>query len=192
MNVRRLGGALAALGVFGMLWAPLADATTLLRLDLEQLAERAGKIFRGTVLDIRTGTVEAGGGALPTVTYVMRVDESFKGEFKGEDGQATTEITMVGSIKERLVQAGGAQRFSVLPEIPRLELGGDYLLFTTPESAIGLSTAVGLGQGAFSIRVQNRQEYAVNALNNENLGLPSAGPVLYSELTARLLTLLGK
>jgi hypothetical protein len=192
MNGRRLGGALITLVALGMLGSPPLGATTLLRMDLEQLVERSGKIFRGTVLDIRTGTVQAGGGTLPTVTYVLRVDEGFKGSFKSDGDQTITEITMLGTIKESSVLVDGKQRFSVLPEIPRLELGSDYLLFATPESRIGLSTSVGLGQGAFTIQVQNRQEYAVNALNNENLGLSSAGPVLYSELTSQVLALLGK
>lgn len=169
-----------------------ADATTVLKLDLEQMVARAGKIFRGTIAEINTGTIEAGGGTLPTVTYVINVEEPLKGEFNLKEGRAVIEVTMVGTLKDEVVRVGNSQRFSVLPKAPQLVMGQDYLLFTTPESSKGLSTAVGLGQGAFTIFIHNRQELAVNALDNANLGLPSSGPVPYSELAARIRTMLGK
>src|ERR1700741_4495277 len=153
-------------------------ATTVLRLNLEQMVGRAGNIFRATVLDVRGGSIEVGGGKLPTTTYTFRVDESFKGSFEKEG--ATVEVTMVGSIKRDPVLVGNHQRFSVLPEVPRLDIGSDYLLITTAPSSVGLSTTVGLGQGAFSIFTSNRQELAVNAVGNANIG--QQGPMAYSAL----------
>ena len=55
-----------------------------------------------------------------------------------------------------------------------------------------LSTTVGLGQGAFTIFSQNREDFAVNEFNNQGLGLDGAGPVEYSELVAKILALLGR
>ena len=43
-----------------LLLTPCAEATTNQKLDLDQMVDRAGHVFRGTVLDVRTGTVEAG------------------------------------------------------------------------------------------------------------------------------------
>ncbi len=168
-----------------------AEATTVLKLDLEQMVERAGRIFRGTVADIRTGTVQAGGSSLPTVTYVIHVEEALKGEIALKDGRGVVEVTMIASKNPNLL-VGNARRLTVLPKLPNLVVGQDYLLFTTPESAIGLSTAVGLEQGAFSIVIRNRQEFALNGLDNANLGLPSSGPIAYSELAARIRTMVGK
>jgi hypothetical protein len=161
----------------------------LLKLDLDELVGRSGKVFRGTVLSFRTGTVEVGGGSLPTVTYVFRVDEAFKGAFETKEDATGAEITMVGTVKRSTVKVGDAVWFSVLPEIPQLEVGSDYLMFVTPESEIGLSISVGLGQGAFSLFEADRQTYAVNTYNNANLDLN--GPVLYSDLAAKIRAMLG-
>lgn len=177
-----------SLTVAVLLFVQPADATTVLRLNLEQMVSRAGNIFRATVLDVRGGTIDVGGGKLPTTTFTLRVDESFKGSFDKEG--ATVEITVVGSIKREPVMIGSHQRFSVLPEVPRLDIGSDYLLMTTTPSPAGLSTTVGLGQGAFSIFVSNRQELAVNAVGNANIDQP--GAIAYSQLAADIRALLGQ
>ena len=135
---------------------PLA-ATTMLQLDLAQLTERAGRIFRGTVVDVEQGTIEAGGGELPAVTYKLRVDDLFKGEadlVKGD--KAMIEIRMVGSIKDSLSVGDPSVRH--LPGRAEAQMGSDYLLFVTPQSDIGLSVSVGLGQGAFSVFPVDKQD----------------------------------
>lgn len=171
-----------------LLFVQPAEATSVLRLNLEQMVDRAGSIFRGTVLDVRSGSIEVGGGQLPTTTYTLRVEERFKGTFEKE--AATVEITMVGSIKNVSTRVGDHEKFSVLPEVPRLSVGADYLLITTAPSPLGLSTTVGLGQGAFSLFTSNREVLAVNAVGNANLGLD--GPVAYTDLAGQIRALLGR
>ena len=173
-----------------LLVTPSAQATTIQKLDLDQMVDRAGHVFRGTVLDVRTGSVEAGGAQLPTTTFVFRVEENFKGSYDKE--HATVEITMLGSTKGGAARVGDLQRVSALPELPNLRIGSDYLMLTTPESRIGLSIPVGLGQGTFSIVVQDRQELAVNALDNANLEIGGSGPISYAELSAKIRALLGQ
>jgi hypothetical protein len=166
------------------------SATTVLQMNLEQMVDRAEKIFRGTVMDIREGTVQVGGGELPVVTYRIRVDESFKGTFQTVKGLQVAEIKMLGKLK---VQAGSPVRAgSILPELPRLQVGQDYLLLTTAPSSVGLSTTIGLGQGRFELQGKPGQEQALNG--NRNLGLfygmestaksaaQPEGPVSYSAL----------
>lgn len=177
-----------SLAVAMLLLVPAVDAAMVQRLNLEQMVSRAGNIFRATVLDVRGGTIDVGGGTLPTTTYTLRVEESFKGSFDKEG--ATIEITVAGSIKRDPVVIGTHQRFSVLPEVPRLDIGSDYLLMTTAPSAAGLSTTVGLGQGAFSIFVRDRVEVALNAAGNANIG--QSGPVAYSQLAADIRAALGQ
>lgn len=150
-----------------VLLAQPGSATTLLQLDLEQLVDRADKIYRGTVLSARAGTVEAGGGTLPTVTYKIEVDEAFKGDFETVKGRQIAEIRMLGKFPS--VRAGNAERVSVIADLPTLEVGKDYLLITTLPSAAGLSTTVGLGQGAFSVFGKAGEELAVNAFRNAGL-----------------------
>ena len=152
------------------------QATTMLQLDLGELTARAGKIFRGTVIDVEQGMVEEMVKGQPTLT-------------KGEKSEIV--LRMVGSIKSA-VTSGDMVKLDAFRDVPKLEMGSDYLLFTTAESAAGLSVTVGLGQGAFRIVEMDRQDYAVNAFNNVGLGLDGSGPVPYSELSAKIRALLGQ
>jgi len=181
-----------------LLLAPQARATTLIQMNLADLAGRADKIFRGTVISAKTGTVEAGGGQLPIVIYRVRVDETFKGEF-GEGKQAeVVEIRMVGG--KGNIQQGNLRHFSLWRDVPRLERGREYVLFTTRPSAIGLSTTVGLGQGAFTITGSGKDEEAVNAFNNTGLdrrlgagvSLRAGRPVPYGELATAIRAVVGE
>lgn len=178
--MNRLKRCLSLAAVLMALALPLA-ATTMLRMDMTDLSQRADKIFRGTVIDIKLGTVTAGGGELPTTTYVLRVDEVYKGDLVAKDGVAGIEVTMLGTLKPGTDQ-GSIRGFSKLPDMPQFNIGGDYLLFTTAPSAIGLSTTVGLGQGAFTVFTDaGKRLMAVNGYNNTGL---FDGPVAYEDLTA--------
>jgi len=181
---------LLLLGV--LLMTPHLTATTMIQMDLADLVQRADRIFRGTVLEVNPGSLEAGGGELSTTTYVLRVEDHFKGAADQVKGDTQImEVRMIGTIKAPK-QVGDVRHFSVLYDVPKLKVGGDYLLLTTPASAIGLSTTVGLGQGAFTIFSQDREDFAVNEFNNQGLGLDGTGPVAYSELATKILALLGQ
>jgi hypothetical protein len=176
-------------------------ASTVMQLNLAELVNRADRIYRGRVLSVTEGTVEAGGGQLPVVTYRLEVDDVFRGEIAVVKGIRIAEIRMLG--KRNPVRQGNLQFVSSLPEMPQLTIGEEYLLFATRPSVVGLSTTVGLGQGFFSIRHDNKEVTAVNAVNNSGLlrdmvsapaGLqtlaasaaPTGGPIAYDEL-ARLI-----
>src|SRR5262245_46068748 len=164
-------GGLAIAASLGL--ASAAQSTMLLQMNLKDLSTRADKIFRGTVIAVDTGTVRAGGADLPTVTYRLRVGEAFKGQFDVK-GEPYVELRMVGTFKDAGSSAA-VRHLSVLRDVPRLEMGREYVLFTTRPSSIGLSTTVGLGQGAFTIVGQgNDKEAAVNAFDNVGLnrGIP--------------------
>lgn len=193
---------LIGLAAVAALAAPPAQATTLIQMNLKDLATRADRIFRGTVVGVNTGTVRAGGSDLPTITYRLRVEERFKGEYAVvKDDAALVEIRMVGSKDDRT--ANGERHFSVFRDVPRLAMGGDYVLFTTRPSAVGLSTTVGLGQGAFSITGGGKEEAAVNSFGNAGLGrglaptsaasrIPAGGPVPYPQLAAAIRAVLSE
>ena len=173
-----------------------AYATIMLKLDLQELTSRADKIFRGTVIFVNEGTMEAGGDELPVVTYRLAVNEMFKGEATAVKGdEAVVEIRMVGSLVHEKVDENGNLKFSPFREVPVLKQGGEYVLFTTPESSIGLSVTVGLGQGAFRVFPvdgTDDQFMAVNEFNNAGLGLNGDGPVEYDKLGAQIRALLGQ
>jgi hypothetical protein len=169
-----------------------AGATMLMHFDLAALTDRADRIYRGTVVDVEQASIEAGGGELPMVIYRLRVEESLKGDVDVVKGDETyVEIRMVGSIKDQAPQ-GDLVRFDMFRDVPRLRMGSDYLLFTTHPSSIGLSTTVGLGQGAFSVYSQNKQDWAVNQFDNAGLGVGGGGAVAYADLVAAIKARMGE
>lgn len=180
------------------------SAATVVQLNLEQMVDRSDKIFRGTVLDAREGTVDAGGGKLPVVTYRIRVDEELKGTFQEVKGVRIAEIRMLGKLKPA-APSNGVVAISPLSDLPRLQVGQDYLLLVTPQSSIGLSSTVGLGQGRFELKGKPGQEVAVN--ENQNRGLfrgmgptgpgggavpQGGGPLPYSALASLIRNIVGQ
>jgi hypothetical protein len=183
---------LAATALCALLAVSQAGATMLLQMDLGELVQRSDRIFRGTVIDVEQSSLAAGGGELPMVVYRLRVEEMLKGEadvVKGDE--AYVEIRMVGSIKDER-PVNGLQRFSNFRDVPRLTMGSDYLLLTTPPSELGLSTTVGLGQGTFSVVRRDKTDYAVNQYDNLGLGIDGDGAVPYADLVAEIKGLMGR
>jgi len=174
--------------VAALLLAPQLWATTVLEMNLAVLTERADKVFRGTVLDVSEISVQAGGGTLSAIKYTLRVDESFKGNYTTFKGQRTVEVKMLGSLKQ--YHSGRAP----IPGFPVLRIGGDYLLMVAPEGPVGLTTTMGLGQGAFSVYSDpnTREVMALNGFNNASLfkgmggGLPASGPVAYDTIVGHI------
>lgn len=176
------------------------SAATVLQMNLAEMVGRADRIFRGTVLDAREGTVSAGGGELPVITYRIRVEEAFKGSYDNVKGVQIAVVKMVGKLKPG--NATPVRALSPFADLPRLEVGKEYLLLTTPQSSIGLSTTVGLGQGRFTLQGKPGQEVAVNG--NQNFGLfrgmppspttsfPPEGPVPYQDLAGLIQELVGE
>ena len=122
MRWKRSGKAL--LTALSLFIAGQVHAAMMLHLDLQELTSRADKIFRGTVIGVQEGTIAAGGGELPMVTYRIAVDEMFKGEATTVKGdQAVVEIRMVGSLEIDKADDNGNIRFSPFREVPRLSTG---------------------------------------------------------------------
>jgi len=179
-----------------VLLAAQAHATIMLQMNLGEITERADRIFRGSVVSVQPGSIEVGGGELPMVTYKFKVTELFKGtptQVKGD--QAVMEIRMVGSLIPPKADENGIQRMSMFRDVPRLQQGAEYLMFTTAESAAGLSVSVGLGQGAFKVAPVDGADgefTAVNEFDNAGLGLSATGPVSYTVISDEIRSLLGQ
>jgi len=161
-----------------------ASATMLRHMTLQDLAASADRVFRGTVVGIDSTTIQAGGSELPVTIYRIKVVEGFKGSFATPKGEPVVELRMLSARKAN-VTAGGMQRLAVLSDLPTLAMGGEYVLFTTRPSAIGLSTTVGLGQGAFAVQVGTKEELTANKFSNAGLAwgsplMPDSGPVPYA------------
>jgi len=169
---------------------PRADATTVKHFDLGRMTASAARVFRGTVTDVRPGTVQVGGGQLATTIYRIRVTETFKGEFATVKDITYADVEMIGNIKADS-EAGGVRHFSVFRDMPRLERGRDYLLFLTAESSVALSSPVGLAQGSFEIDTSIPSQPTANRMNNAGLVADVAkGPLPYADLAARVRTII--
>ena len=165
--------------LFVALCALSSHATTVTKMDMDMLVNNADRIFRGTVVSKEPGTVKAGGGTLSIVIYTLRVNEGIKGRFGGAD---TVELRMLGDLKATPTSSAAVRNLAHLDLNPDLEMGREYVLFTTQPSAIGLSTTVGLDQGLFKVYTDGAgRELVANGMNN--LGLFD-GPVSYADMSA--------
>ena len=156
-----------------------ASAAMVMKMGLGDLVDNADRVFRGTVLTKEPGMVFLGGSEFSTVVYTVHVTDALKGDFGTEKSVVT--LTMLGNLKQD-VSSGSSQRLAVLDMNPDLRVGGDYVLFTTAPSTVGLSTTVGLGQGLFRIFANaDGRELTANELNNQGI---FDGPVQYTEFTS--------
>lgn len=187
----RLIRALLCAGLIAALASPSrVAATTVKHFDLPSMTSSAARVFRGTVTDVRGGTVKVGGGELATTIYRIRVTETFKGDFGTFKGVTYADVEMVGDIKGRS-QAANVKHFSIFRDIPRLERNKDYLLFLTAESSVALSSPVGLAQGCFEIDTSIPSEPTANGVNNAGLAADlNRGAVPYADLAARVRALI--
>jgi hypothetical protein len=175
MRARR-APAVAATLVLSLLAAPPAQAVTVEKLDLGQMVEQAGSIAVVTVLDARPSNVPAGGAELPVTLYSVRVEEALAGALPLAEDGATSVLRFLRN--PGTVERNGLLHRSNLPELPRLQVGGRYLILTTTPSLIGLSAPVGLEQGVFRITGKPGAETALNGLGNGGLftGIESIAP----------------
>ena len=194
-RVLRLCSTLIVIGAIGSLAENVSAELAVRQMNLQQMCGAAGRIFRGIVLGVKDGAVTVGGAQLSTVVYRLRVNESFKGSFDMFKGEPIATIQMIRSSKT--AQIGPVRRLSAFDDLPHFEQGHDYLILATAPSAAGLSTTVGLGQGAFKLGGKVGQEIAVNG--NNNIGLYSGmsvaavrGPVAYSTLRSQIRNIVGR
>lgn len=168
---------------------PRADATTVKHFDLPRLTASAARVFRGTVTDVRAGSVDVGGGRLATTIYRIKVTETFKGEFETVKDITYADVEMIGSVKGE-TERNGVRHFPAFRDMPRLVRGQEYMIFLTAESSIALSSPVGLAQGLFEIDTSVPSEPTANRMNNAGLAADIAkGPLPYAELAARVRTI---
>lgn len=148
------------LAVVAICFSTSANAASVLQMNLQQLCDRAGKIFSGTVLSVEASTVAAGGGQMPVLQYRVRVDEGFKGQFAQEKGVEYVEFRMLGTLAQLKAGHNGI--------MPVLQQGKPYLLMLAPDGPLGVTSTIGLVQGTFSLST-DRPSMALNGANNVGL-----------------------
>lgn len=175
----------------GMLSAGALHAATAVQMNLEQMVTNSERVFVGTVLDVTESRKQVGGGEVPAITYLIKVSDSFKGEFQELKGERFTEVTMIGSLKH--YQDG----HHPIADFPMLQVGSEYLLMVAPAGPIGLTATMGLGQGCFSITGDDTDKVALNGANNVGLfagmqvGFADGEAVSYGALSTMINDIVG-
>ncbi|MEM8770233.1 MAG: hypothetical protein AAGD92_01165 [Pseudomonadota bacterium] len=179
--IGRISVMLAALASIAALAVLPARATTLQKFDLADISNRADTIVRGKVMDVEQSVMALGGGQIPYVTYRVKVKEMLKGAPDAtKGGVSIVEFSIVGSLKPAGVN-DGVQHVDIFEDVPKFQLGKEYVLFMSPESSAGLSSPIGLGQGAFDVFAAGKDEIIVNQFDNKGLGAGIEGPVSWGE-----------
>jgi hypothetical protein len=127
-----------------------AEATTVRWLSLQELVDRADRIFVGTVAAVSESRDEQGRWA----TFVtFTVSQSLKGNVPRE-----LKIKQFG--RKTPAEDGSILR---IPGLPTYEVGEEAVLFLDKDSRWGFTSPVGLGQGKFKVIHQASKAYVVNA-----------------------------
>jgi hypothetical protein len=124
---------------------------------------KADVAFTGVCTKAEASVMERQGkpGGILVTRYTFEVSDVMKG-----DVSKTFSFVQWGATREEATRLGKA--FVYGP--PLYNVGGEYTLFLTSESRLGLRAPVGLGQGKFSvIRGPQGKAMVVNEFNNRSL-----------------------
>jgi len=137
--------------------SPDALASRVRTMNIEQLAQRAARIFSGRCLDVR---VHEDASLRHTVTDVtVAVTRTVKGNVHGR-----IVFRLLGD------QTASAEKGRGVDGVPTFRRGEELVLFLYGDSASGLTSPVGFGQGKFGvIRDKAGRKLAVNGSGNQNL-----------------------
>jgi hypothetical protein len=146
----------ALLALISLLSVP-AFAARVRSLNLEELAGRADRIFQGRCIQVRVGTDPDLGQVVTYVSFAPQA--SVKGNVHGR-----LTIKLLGN------ESATARPDEALEGLPRFQEGEEVVLLLYPDSARGLTSPVGFGQGKFKIlRDKLGKASAVNGFANERL-----------------------
>ncbi len=158
------------LGALALLLGMALQGATLEYLSLDDMARRSTAIVRARI----AGSYAAAGRSIIYTHYRIQVLEQWK-------GNAASEL--------EVVLPGGAVngRRQTCPGTPELIPGQEYLLFLWTSPASGLTHAIGLSQGVFSVRRSPEGEAVAQRGPSSGLMLNSAGlPVRDTAVSLRL------
>ena len=164
--------ALAVPLLMGGLGSSVLLASQVRLIDLDQMTQRAARIFSGRCTGTRVDFDAALGREVTVATF--KVQRAIKGVKGG-----TVNVRVLGA-----AAAHGAPG-DAPAGVPTFRAGDEVILFLYGESAQGLSASVGLGQGHFRVLTDKRgRRVALNDLGNRNL-LSGLRPELRARLAAR-------
>jgi hypothetical protein len=140
-----------------------AVASKVRPMTLEEMTERAGRIFSGHCTGVRV--VEQPGRGMPVTKVTFRVDRTLKGRPGG-----------ILTIRQPGGQGVAGERSAGILGLPRFRPGEEVILFLYGESASGLTSPVGLGQGKFTVYTdKDGLRRAVSEFGNRDLFRETSG-----------------
>jgi len=153
-NTAKIGWSLLLFLVFvGESWAMQS-----IKMNLESITKKAGRIVEGVVLSASEGSVIVPGGqSVPVTKYTLSVFQSLKGQ--------TGQTVVVKQVRL------GASSGMAGAGLPGYKVGEHLILFLTAESPLGLSAPVGLMQGVFQVQKDEKgaPNSVINGTNNAGL-----------------------
>ena len=135
--------------LISFLTLPLASATSLVPINLQQLSTRASLIFYAEVLSNNVKKDEQS-GRIATFTEFKIID-SIKG-----NADSTHTIKQIGG---RLASTGTTLRIHGVPEF---QPGNNYVVFLPEKSSLGFCSPLGLHQGSFTVSTVNGEQIVSN------------------------------
>ncbi len=172
--------ALMLVSAFGLFYTARLEGTSIEKMNLLEMVNRAGRIIVGTCVAVAEKTMPtANGGEIAYTSYTFAVSKSIKGQ--------------VGAMMElrQFLYPGANSAGRVNTKIvgmPSYRVNEEYLLILTSESSLGLSAPVGLPQGCFQVISNDKTgaKEVVNGMNNAGLfhNFPSDFRLFKQTLTA--------
>ena len=155
-SVPRRVGALVLLMAAPVCWS-LLEASRIRPVNLEEMSARADRIFSGRLVALRVERDAELGQTVTRATF--QVHRAVKGSVGGR-----VTITILGDVEADAGRGAGVQG------LPRFREGEEVVLFLYGDSARGLTSPVGFGQGKFAVTKDKRgRRMAVNGFGNRNL-----------------------
>lgn len=137
-------------------------ATKMIHRNLEGLIKISKRIFVGRCV-LATEFYEPGSGTPPHTEYTFEVIESFKGNLG-----TTLTFRQYGLKGPRQVSENIAY-VGKIPGMPLYQEGQEYMVFLIGYIILGLTSPVGLLQGAFRVIEENGRKMVINGFNNVGL-----------------------
>ncbi len=140
-----------------LIWFSLsAEATTVLPVSLETMADRAALIFHGRAIsdEVKLDPVSKRVATFTT----FKIIENIKGA-----NDPTVVVKQIGG------QLPGSKIIHKIHGIPRFEVGEEYIVFLPTPSRIGFSTPIGLSQGKFTLSEHNGETVVSNGRHIQSM-----------------------
>jgi len=151
----------------------VADAATILPVNLEEMVAGSDVVFRGRCLGVAPKRLPNG---IFATKYTFEISEVLKGDIREE-----LEFTQVGG------SLSNSKKFNApyIYGMPLYKVGSEYLVFLSEETSLGLRAPVGIDQGAFKVSLSADGSTKIsNGRGNKNLFTGAAGASLAKSIKA--------